>query len=309
MLTLLLAACDKKPVPPLVFGSNVKPGFEPAYLAREMGYFSAVNLRLSEYGNAAEVQQAFRNRAIQLAAVSLTEAIQLSRDIPDLKIVLLLDASNGADAILAQSGIIDLRQLQGHRVGVENISGGGYFLSLALKSAGMQAGQVEVVPLPPAELASAFRAGKVDAVVVSPPLNAHSLESGAHVLFDSARLPGKILDVLVARDDDMGRYHNEMMQWVQGWNRALEYIRTQPDKAMQLMAGHERVDAARFGQAMQGVELLGIKRNSEMLLGEQPAVAGSVESVQRFLLEQGIISMGADTTTLLDTSLLGRDKP
>lgn len=309
LLSALLAACNKTPKPPLLFGSDLRPGYEPAYLARELGYFSTVNLRLSEYANATAVQQAFRNHAIQLAAVTLDEALQLNRDIPDLKIVFLCDASNGADVVLAQPGIADMKQLQGHRVGVENTARGAYFLNLVLKSAGMQAGQVEVVTLPVAEQESAFRAHKVDALVTAEPLPAHSLEGGAHVLFDSARVPGKILDVLVARDDDIGRYHNEIMEWVQGWNRALEYIHAQPDKAMQLMSTHEHMDTAQFGKTMQGIELLGIQRNGELLLGEPPAVGASVEAVQRFLLDRGLINMGADTATLLDTSLLGKVKP
>ena len=309
LLSVSLAACNKTPKPPLRFGSDLRPGYEPVYLARELGYFSAVNLRLSEYGNAAAVQQAFRNHTIQLAAVTLDEALQLNRDSPDLKIVFLCDSSNGADVVLAQPGIADLKQLQGHRVGVENTVRGAYFLSLALKSAGMQAGQVEVVPLPLGEQESAFRAHKVDIWVTAEPLPAHLLEGGAHILFDSTRVPGKVLDVLVARDDDIGRYHNEIMEWVQGWNRALDYIRAQPEKAMQLMAAHEHMDAAQFGKTMQGIELLGIQRNGELLLGEPPAVGASMEAVQRFLLERGLINMGADTTTLLDTSLLGKVKP
>ncbi len=308
LLPVLLAACEKTPAPPLLFGSAVKPGYEPVYLARELGYFSALNLRIAEYGNVSEVQQAFRRHELHLAAVPLGEALQLNREIPGLKIVLLLDASNGADVILAASGITDMKQLQGHRIGVENSVQGRYFLSLALKSAGMQAGDVEVVTLTAAEQESAFRARKVDAVVTAGALRAHLTEVGAHVLFDSARVPGKILDVLLARDDDIGKYHNEMMEWVQDWNRALEFIHTRPEQAMQIMSKHEHMDATEFGSAMQGIELLETQRNSELLSGEQPAVGASVEAVQRFLLEQGLIDMGADTSTLLDTSLLAAVK-
>ncbi len=46
LLSVSLAACDKTPKPPLVFGADLRPGYEPVYLARELGYFSAVNLRL-----------------------------------------------------------------------------------------------------------------------------------------------------------------------------------------------------------------------------------------------------------------------
>jgi NitT/TauT family transport system substrate-binding protein len=309
LLPLLLAACNKTPPPPMVFGANLWPGYEPVYLARELGYFSAVNLRLAEYGNAAEVQQAFRKHELHIAAVTLDVALQLSRDIPDLKIVLLFDASNGADAILAQPGITDMKQLQGHRVGVENTVQGAYFLSLALKSTGMQAGQVEVVYLPVPEQEAAFRAHKVDALVTSEPLRARLLGAGAQAIFDSSRVPGKILYVLATRDEDMGRYHNEMMELVQGWNRALEYLRTQPDKAVQIMAKHGHTDAAQFGRVMQGIELLGMQRNRELLLGEPPAVEPSLEEVQRFLLERGLINMGADTASLLDTSLFAGVKP
>ena len=304
LLPVLLAACDKPPVPPLAFGANLWAGYEPVYLARELGYFSAVNLRLAEYANASDVKKAFVKHELQIAAVTLDEALQLRRDIPDLKIVLLFDASKGADAILAQPGIADMKQLQGRRVGVENSVREEYFLSLALRSAGMQAGQVEVVHLPGAEQEAAFRAHKVDALVTSEPVRTRLLDAGAQVLFDSSRVPGKILDVLVTRDDDMGRYHHEMVELVRGWQRALEYLRSQPDKAMQIMGRHEHIDAVQFGRAMQGIELLGMQRNSELLLSEPPEVGAGVEAVQRFLLERGLINMGADTSTLLDTTLL-----
>jgi len=309
VLPLLLAACDKSPSPPLVFGANLWPGYEPVYLARELGYFSAINLRLAEYNSAAEVQQAFRKHELQLAAVTIEDAIQLSRDIPDLKIVLLLGSSHGADAILSRPGIDGMRQLQGLRVGVDNSLRGAYFLSLALKNAGMQPGQVEIVPLPVNGQELAMRAQKVDAVVVSGPARENLQENGLHELFSSTRLSGKMFDVLIARDEDMGRFHNEMMEWVQTWNRSLDFIHTQPDKAMQIMAKHEHMDVARFSKALKDVELLGMQRNLDLLSGEQPAVGGGVDSIQRYLLGRGLINMGADAAMLLDTSLLSKVSP
>ena len=308
LFLVLLAACNKTPVPPLVLGSFLKPGYEPLYLAHELGYFSTTNLRFSEYGHVAEVQQAFRSRSIQAAAVSLGEALQLSRDIPELKIALIFDSSQGADVILAQHDFTELKQLQGHRVGMENTVQGAYFLNLALKSVGLQYGQVDVVPLSADDEESAFRTRKVDALVVSSLLSERLSAAGAHSLFDSARVPGKMLDVLVARDEDIGRYHNELMEVVEGWNRALKYIHTEPDKAMEIMAKHEKMDTAHFTKAMQGVESLGVQRNSELLSGDQPLAGANIEAVQRFLLERGLISMGADTATLLDTSLLGKSR-
>lgn len=229
LLILLLAACDKTPVPPMVFGASTWPGYEPVYLAQEQGYLATVNLRLAEYASVAEVKKALRDHALQAAAIPLDEALQLRRDIPDLKIVLLLDESGSADASPAQPG-----------------------------------------------------------------------NSGA---------PGKVLNVLVVRDNDLGKYHSELMELVQGWQRALEFIRAQPDKAMQSMAAHEKVTPDQFSKAIQGIELLGMQRNRDLMLGDPPAVGASVDAAQRFLLERGLINMGADASTLLDTSLLPKDKP
>jgi len=301
-LLLLLASCDKTPVPPLVLGASVWPGYEPIYLAREQGYFAEVNLRLSEQASPAEVKAAFRKHELHVAAVSLDEALQLRRDIPDLKIVLLSDASKGADVILAQSGISNMKQLQGRRVGIANSTQAAYFLNLALKSAGMQAGQVEVVSVPVEAQEAAFRAHKVDALVGVEP--ARMLETGAQILFDSSRVQGKIFHVLVTRDEDIGRYHHDIVGLLRGWRRALEFIRTEPDKAVQAMAAREKITPAQFGKALQGIELLGMQRNSELLVGEQPAVGASVDELQHFMLERGLINMGADTATLLDTGPL-----
>lgn len=117
LLLPLLAACDKQARPPLMFGADAAPGYAAIYLASAQGYLPPQSFRLAEYGNSAEVMQAFRNHALQVAGVSLDEALLLRRDIPDLKIVLLLGASNGADAVLAQPGIGKLSELQGKRVG------------------------------------------------------------------------------------------------------------------------------------------------------------------------------------------------
>lgn len=92
------AACNKTPQPPLVLGASAWPGYEPVYLARELGYFKDTNLRLADYGSPAEVEQAFRSRSIQLAAITLDKALLLRRDIPELKIILLFDAESGIPA-------------------------------------------------------------------------------------------------------------------------------------------------------------------------------------------------------------------
>ncbi len=95
LLPIMLAACDKTPQPPMVFGASAWPGYEPVYLAREQGYLQGANLRLDELKDPQETEAAFRSRKIHLAALTLDRTLLLRRDIPDLKIILLFDTAPG----------------------------------------------------------------------------------------------------------------------------------------------------------------------------------------------------------------------
>lgn len=93
LILALLAACNRTPQPPLVFGATAWPGYESVYLARELGYFSAANLQLADYSGVPELKQALRGGKVALAALTLDEALLLRRDMPDLKIILLFDSA------------------------------------------------------------------------------------------------------------------------------------------------------------------------------------------------------------------------
>jgi ABC-type nitrate/sulfonate/bicarbonate transport system substrate-binding protein len=213
LFSILLAGCNKKPQPPLVFGAGIWPGYEPVYLARELGYYVKDNLRLADYTGESEVVQAFRSGSVQAAALTLEQALLLRRDIPDVKIILLFDSS------------------------------------------------------------------------------------------------GSRMDVLVTHDQDIGQYHRELQQLLQGWRRALEYMHDNPDKAAQVMAQREHVAPAKFSSALKGLELYGWQRNQQLMLGEPPPVGGSINAVQRSMLNRGRINIGIDPSMLLDPTLLaGPDK-
>ena len=202
LLIAILAnvGCSGEPQLPFRVGTNVWPGYEPLYLAREQGlYPPSAGLRLVEYTSASEVIQAFRNGTIDAAALTLDEVLLLAETTPDLGIVLVLDISHGADVILAQPAISSLRDLKGKRVGLESTALGAYVLTRALQTAGMRQDDVRKISLEVDEHEQAFKKGRVDAVVTFEPVRTRLMASGARQLFDSSMLPGEIVDVLVVR--------------------------------------------------------------------------------------------------------------
>lgn len=310
LLLALLAACYKHPSHPLVFGANVWPGYEPVYLARDLDYYDPDKVHLAEYTNASEVIRAFRNDLLQAAAVTLDEALLLQQDIPDLRIILVFDYSNGADVVLSQSEIRTLQQLKGRRIGVENTALGAYFLSLALGSAGMIPEQVNIVPMLVDEHKAAFHAREVDAVVTFEPIRTHLLQHDhANILFDSARVPGQIMDVLVTRKEYMERYPDELRMLVQGWTRAIDYMRTDPGQAMRSMAAREGLSAAEFQAALTGINLTDLAQNRSLLGNAETGLLGNIVRMQDYLLQQGLLGAKTDTAAMIDGSLVAGSVP
>ena len=114
-LVLLLAGCSRELESPLRIGTNVWVGSEPLYLARELGYLSQQSVQLVEYPSASEVLRAFRNEAIDGMVISLDELFGLAADGLQPRIVLVVDVSYGADAVVGQRGMRTMKDLKGDR--------------------------------------------------------------------------------------------------------------------------------------------------------------------------------------------------
>jgi hypothetical protein len=52
------------------------------------------------------------------------------------------------------------------------------------------------------------------------------------------------------------------------------------------------------------MELYGWQRNQQLMMGEPPPAGGSINAVQRSMLNRGQINVGIDPSMLLDPTLL-----
>src|SRR5262245_16196788 len=185
---LLLAACVREPESALRIGTNVWIGGEPLYLARDLGYLSAKTVQLVEYPSASEVQRAFRNQTIDGMVISLDEVLGIAVDGLEPRIILVVDVSHGADAVVGRSGMRTMKDLKGKRIAVESGALGAFVLSRALALNGMGPGDVDVVHLESNEQPAAFAKGEVDGAVTFDPYRTQLLNTGARTVFDSTAI-------------------------------------------------------------------------------------------------------------------------
>ncbi len=238
----------------LQVGTNQWPGYEPLYLAKSKGFYPE-NLRVVLLPSASEVMRALRNEVIDVAGLTLDEALILASSGVDLKIFLVADISAGADVILARPELNSVAELKGRRVGVESTALGAFMLSRALQLSGLQASDVELVDLQVDQHEEAYLTDKVDAVVTFEPVRTRLLKAGARPIFDSRQLPEEIVDVLVIRTSVIETQRENLKALIDGWFKARDLLVENNHSAMVLAAKHQGISAAELSEALTGIEL------------------------------------------------------
>jgi len=263
LVLLLMTACTPAPAPELKLGTNVWPGYEPLYLARDLGMFKASGVKLIEYPSATEVLRGMRDGNIDAAALTLDEALTLVQDGIRLRVVLVMDTSHGADAVVAHAGIESVADLKGRRLGAETTALGAYMVSRMLKLEGLSRADVTLVPLTLNEHEQAFRQGDVDAVVSLEPVVSHLQAAGGHVIFDSRRIPGEVVDVLVIRESAFDGQRSTIHHLLRQWFAALDYLLTKPSDAAERMRGRPGLTAEEILNQYRGYEIAGCGTEQE----------------------------------------------
>jgi NitT/TauT family transport system substrate-binding protein len=289
-------------VQPLRLGTNVWPGYEPLYLAAQReNWRQRLQLRLVEYPSATEVIRAFRNRALEAAALTLDEVLVLQEAGLPLKVITVLDISAGGDVILAKPEIAEFAQLRGRRIGVEGGALGAYVLTRALELNQMNIDQVQVVNLDVSAHEGAYLTGEIDAAVTFEPVRTRLLAAGARELFSSRQIPGEIVDVLVVHEEVLARDRARFAELVAGWFRALAYMAAEPAAAAEFTAQRLKVSPQEVLASYQGLDLPGAAANARLLGGELQPV---LQRLQQTMLRKELLLQVGDTRQLLDAGLL-----
>lgn len=302
------SGCLQSPTP-LRVGTNVWPGYEPLFLARQLGLFPRDRVQVLELPSATEVIAAYRNRAIDVAAVTADEALHLEETMPGQRILLVCDVSLGADVILAKPPVADMKGLRGRRVAVESGALGAYVLSRALELAGMTPTEVVPVALPIHEHEGAYVEGLVDAAVTFEPVRSRLLAQGARIVFDSSRIPGEILDVLLTREDVVKENARELTALMRGWFQALDRLNADPEGTAAMAAERERITPEAFLAARRLLEIPDLARNRQLLSPGPEGLEGPLRRLAATLLEHRLLSRPVPVEGMLEGRFLQEVRP
>jgi NitT/TauT family transport system substrate-binding protein len=293
-----------KPEPPLRVGATVWPGYECLFLARTLGKFNHTPIRLVEYPGTPDVVRSFQNGSIEAAAMTSDEFLRLTACDPDARAILVMDYSNGADAVLANPGIHSVAELKGHRVAVEVNALGSFLIARALERAGVDPKEVEIVPTENENHCKALQSGVADAVVTFEPHRSRLLSRGAHVIFDSSQIPGEISDLLVVHQSLIESRPDTIRHLVRSWFESAQYLSANPRRACESMAKREHVSAYDFAASLKLIEIPRQEENLEFFKDNARAGCAKLEQIHKQMSRAGIVGGPAPMAALLDGRFL-----
>lgn len=301
--SLVLASCGKESAEPLRVASSPWPGYEPVYLARDIGYLPKDKANVFELPSSDITLESFRNHSADMATLTLDETLELLSGGVRLRVLFVMDTSNGADAVMATPDIRTLADLKGRRIAIENIPLGIYMLTRTLEAAKLTRDDVHIIPSAENKHAEMYRQGKADAFITFDPFKAQLADMGAHVIFDSSKIPNEILDLMVVHEDVYLARREEVCDVARQWFRSLEYMKQSPEDASQRIAKRLGVSVTQYQSMVGGIATPALEGNLHLLAGASPAIVIPANNLLKVMLKEGQIRRRVDIRQALDADI------
>ncbi len=304
-VALFFSACEQQSREILKVGISPWPGYEPLALASEKGFFQDTPVRIIRFATPTESYRALRDGIIDVAAFTADEVFHYAevRDKP--RIFLILDISNGADAIVAKKEIKTIDDLKGKRLGVEGSALGDYVIQRALDFSkdGLEASQIQFKPVEINIQEKAFLNDEIDAAVTYEPSKSLLIKAGAHVLFDSSQIPYEIVDVLVTNDKTIEERSSDLENLAKGWFKSLHYINSNYKQMMLKMSQSEETTVEEFQKGYEDL-IIPTKDENLKMLGEEGSLQKPMKRLAEMMLAKKSLEKQIDVRPLLDSQII-----
>lgn len=312
-----LGACQPRAsTEPWRIAVNPWVGYEPLVLAQETGTLPPA-MRVVELASNTESKRAFRNGLVELAALTLDEALRLADEGVALHIVAVLSDSAGADAVLAQPSVaarLAVARAPNQatdrpllRIGLERTALGELLLAHWLLKMGLTQADVKLLHMEANDHENAMQRDEVDLLVTFEPMKTRLVQRGAVNVLDTHELPGAVVDVLVARP---GLDTERLAALLQAWQPAQQGLSA--SAVPPWMAAALDLSPNEYQQALQGLRFLSLTEMQQRLQaapgtdGSAAVLARHSEAMGRILQNMTLIRQPPDWPRLLNPAPLLR---
>ncbi|MBI1394902.1 MAG: nitrate ABC transporter substrate-binding protein [Betaproteobacteria bacterium] len=256
MAALLTVTTLAHAVQKIRLGTVAWIGYAPFYVAVEKGFFRkhGVDVQLQDFPDPALIPSAVVSGGIQGAMYTYDLVITAVAKGQSLRVVMPIDYSNGADAIVADQSVRSVADLKGKKVAYPFSTCDNLLVVYALEQAGLRESDVEGIDTTPENVAAALTAGAAAGATYEPNITQILKLGGGKkykVLLDSSAAPGLITDVLFFDRTFIAKHPDAVRGVMQGYLDGLAYLKAQPDESRRIVARAMSVtpDEVRMQQA------------------------------------------------------------
>ena len=303
LFTLLFSLSSATLARELRIGTTLWPGYEPLYVAEHIDAFEQ-DTRIINYPSTSEVLRAFKNKALEAAALTLDEVASLVEQNIPVSVILVCDISDGADVIMAHPSIKNMQGLKGKRIAVESTAVGAYVLSRALEVHDISLTEVELVNAENSDHFTAYKNNKADAVVTYEPVRTRLLKAGANEVFNSKEIPGEVVDVLVVHNDYLKSHQKSILDMTSAWFKALDFMQNKSQAAYAFIASRHKINSDEVAASFDGLKLPSLIENHQLLSGQRPPLQGTLDKLAQLMKQGGILVSDINTDGVISADFL-----
>ncbi|MEM9771357.1 MAG: ABC transporter substrate-binding protein [Cyanobacteria bacterium P01_D01_bin.73] len=296
---------------PISITYSSTPGHYPLILGKEKGFFREEGVAVDANFNKDYINQIneFRNGKYDGIVVALGSVLNILTTTPDVQIILVINTSQGRDAILARHNVQNVEDLKGKVLGTRLGDFGELLVQEMLKRHNIPLDSVKIVNVKAEDLVDKLNKGVIDAGQTWHPYTIQAINYGYHVLFDSRETPGLITEVLVMRRSVIQERPEDVKALLKGWLKSREYWLENPDEVRSMISNSLGIDQEYlFDQevSFEGIELPSLERNLEIMSPGKTtdSLHFTTQLYTEFFAINGTINTPPNLETLINSSLL-----
>lgn len=213
----------------------------------------------------------------------------------DTTALIIGDFSNGNDGIVLK-GKDTLADIKGQHVNLVELSVSHYLLARALDTVGLKEADITVVNTSDADMVAAFTTPDVTAAVTwNPLLSEIEAFPDSKKVFDSSRIPGEIIDIMMVNTGTLRDNPDFGKALVAAWYDAMELMAAETGDAAparSAMAEASGTDLAGFNAQLATTHMFYNPADAVAFVHD-PRLIDTMKFVAQFLFDHGILGEGA----------------
>lgn len=288
-------------------------GYAPFYIATEKDMFAkyGVKVTLQDFADPALIPAALQSGGLQGAMYTYDQVVTLVATGHDYKVVMPIDYSNGADAVVASTSITDMAQLKGQKIAYPFATCDNLLVVYGLEKAGLSESDVAGIDTTPENVAAALASG-VPAGSTYEPNITKILKMGDgkayHTILTSAAAPELITDILYFGGDYIKANPAAIEGIIHGYLDALAFMKTNPDEAYTIVSKYlsSTLDETKEqAKGVQNIEPADMAKYFEKRDDSQSLYKVG-DLISQILIKRGQIPQAADVSKSYDPQFVAK---